>query len=80
MSKDKDKEISFDHEYKYGFKTDSKSVKQTKRGLSEEVVREISMIKNEPEWMLNTRLNALKAFYEIKNPDWGPDLSDNGDV
>ncbi|MGE4378379.1 MAG: Fe-S cluster assembly protein SufB [Candidatus Izemoplasmatales bacterium] len=72
----KDNNMNFDSEYKYGFKTDSKSVKQTKRGLTEDVVREISSIKQEPEWMLNTRLEALKSFYQIKNPSWGPDLSD----
>ncbi|HQN74964.1 MAG TPA: Fe-S cluster assembly protein SufB, partial [Bacillota bacterium] len=71
----KDKELNLTSEYKYGFKTDTKSVRQTKRGLSEEIVREISSIKQEPEWMLNLRLDALKAFYEIKNPSWGPDLS-----
>ncbi len=69
------KEFDFDSEYKYGFKTESTSVKQTKRGLSEAVVREISEIKQEPKWMLDTRLDALKAFYEIDNPLWGPDLS-----
>lgn len=72
---DNKKEMDFNTEYKYGFKTDSKSVKQTKRGLSEAVVREISEIKQEPKWMLDIRLDALKAFNEIKNPSWGPDLS-----
>jgi len=75
MSKKKE---NFDivSDYKYGFKTETESVRSTKRGLSESVVREISEIKKEPEWMLNIRLEALKAFYEIENPKWGPDLSE----
>ncbi len=71
----KDDKFNVDNEYKYGFRTETKSFKQTKRGLSEAIVREISQIKGEPEWMLNIRLDALKAFYEIPNPKWGPDLS-----
>lgn len=73
MSKKHD--FDYQKEYRYGFVTDAKSVKSTKRGLSEEVVREISQIKQEPQWMLEIRLNALKAFYEMKDPNWGPDLS-----
>jgi len=72
---DNKKNLDFNLDYKYGFRTETKSVMKTKRGLSESVVREISEIKGEPEWMLNIRLDALKAFYEIKNPTWGPDLS-----
>ncbi|MBI9009130.1 MAG: Fe-S cluster assembly protein SufB [Tenericutes bacterium] len=73
---DNKKNLDFNQDYKYGFKTETTSVKETKRGLSEAVVREISEIKGEPEWMLNIRLDALKAFYEIENPVWGPDLSE----
>ena len=53
----------FDYEYK------------TDNGLNEETVREISKEKNEPEWMLEKRLEALKIFNSSKNPNWGPDLS-----
>jgi len=45
-------------------------------GLTEEVIRDISNRKNEPEWMLNLRLNALQKFYELEMPTWGPDLSE----
>lgn len=55
-------------EEKFIFKVDD--------GISEEVVRQISAYKKEPEWMLEKRLNALKIFNELKMPDWGPDLSD----
>ncbi len=70
-----DNNFNISGEYKYGFKTETKSFKETKRGLSEAVVREISEIKKEPKWMLDIRLKALKSFYEIPNPKWGPDLS-----
>jgi len=45
------------------------------KGLSEEVVRTISKLKKEPEWMLNQRLAALKHFFERPMPTWGADLS-----
>jgi len=45
------------------------------KGLTEEIVRQISSIKKEPEWMLDFRLNAYKIFTEKKMPSWGPDLS-----
>jgi len=45
-------------------------------GLSEEIVRYISKVKKEPEWMLQKRLQGLKLFSETKTPTWGPDLSD----
>ena len=45
-------------DYKYGFKTDYKNIKDTGKGISEAVVREISEIKGEPEWMLEYRLKA----------------------
>jgi len=46
-----------------------------KKGLSEELVRHISSEKNEPEWMLQHRLESLKIFYEKPIPTWGADLS-----
>ena len=56
-------------EYKYGFTTDIES-DTIPKGLSEEVVRTISAKKNEPEWMLEYRLNAYKAWLEMEEPDW----------
>jgi len=44
-------------------------------GLSENLVREISADKNEPNWMLQIRLQALKKFNEMPMPTWGPNLS-----
>jgi len=63
-------------DYKLGFNTgtDEYSFK-AKKGLSEELVRQISRQKNEPKWMLDTRLVALNKFYEMVTPSWGADLS-----
>ena len=63
-------------EYKYGFKTEVKNIIDTGKGLSEEVIRTISKLKNEPDWMLEFRLKSYKAFLETENPSWGPDLSE----
>ena len=45
------------------------------QGLNEDIVREISKNKNEPDWVLKRRLRSLELFNEIPNPTWGPDLS-----
>ncbi|MGL4948895.1 MAG: Fe-S cluster assembly protein SufB, partial [Anaeroplasmataceae bacterium] len=63
-------------DYKYGFKTETKSVLEAKKGLNEDVVRFISSSKQEPSWMLDFRLKAYKSFLKQKNPNYGPDLSD----
>ena len=44
-------------------------------GLSEDIIKEISKEKDEPEWVLDLRLKALDYFNKLDNPDWGPDLS-----
>lgn len=62
-------------EYKYGFKDKDVSLYKMETGLNEEVVRQISKIKNEPEWMLEFRLKALEKFMLMPMPKWGPDLS-----
>ncbi|MFO7316132.1 MAG: Fe-S cluster assembly protein SufB, partial [Bacilli bacterium] len=63
-------------DYKYGFRDKDVSVFRSKRGLTEEIVREISTMKNEPEWMLEARLKALDIFYSKPMPQWGGDLSE----
>ena len=45
-------------------------------GINEQIVRKISADKNEPEWMLQKRLNGLKLFKEKPMPHFGPDISD----
>lgn len=62
-------------DYKYGFKTESKSIMDTGKGLNESVIRMMSKTKNEPEWMLDFRLKSLAQFEKMQNPTWGPDLS-----
>ena len=61
--------------YKYGWADSDVAGATAKRGLSEAVVREISALKNEPEWMLDMRLRGLKFFYRKPMPTWGADLS-----
>jgi Fe-S cluster assembly protein SufB len=63
-------------DYQYGFSDPDLSVFKTEKGLSEEVVRQISKMKGEPEWMLEYRLKALKHYQERPMPDWGADISD----
>lgn len=54
---------------------DHKPKYTAKPGINEEIVRMISKSKNEPEWMLQKRLQGLKLFLETSMPTWGPDLS-----
>jgi Fe-S cluster assembly protein SufB len=62
-------------EYKYGFADKDVSVYRTKKGISREIVEEISLIKGEPEWMRDFRVKAFEAFEQKKMPTWGADLS-----
>lgn len=61
--------------YEFGFHDKIKPVFSTAKGLSENVVREISAMKGEPLWMLEKRLKALSLFYSKKMPHWGGDLT-----
>lgn len=63
-------------DYQYGFSYSTDQYKHiSKPGLSEAVVRDISAIKKEPNWMLEYRLEALKLYEQLKMPSWGADLS-----
>lgn len=62
-------------DYQYGFKDPETYVYKSEKGLSEAVVRKISAMKQEPEWMLEFRLKALRHFMQRPMPAWGPDLS-----
>lgn len=75
MSKVKKDPSTIVSDYKYGFKTDQESVFETSRGISEAIVRQISLYKQEPEWMTEIRVEAFRAFVKMANPSWGPDLS-----
>jgi len=56
-------------EYKYGFITDIET-EVIPKGLNEDVVRIISKKKNEPEWLLNSRLEAFSIWQKMEEPDW----------
>ena len=56
-------------DYKYGFTTDIESDK-VPPGLNEEVIRMISAKKNEPEWMLEWRLDAFRIWSDMEEPEW----------
>ena len=58
----------------YEEKSNNLSLKK-EYGLSEKLIRDLSYEKGEPRWVLDIRLKALKLFYELKDPDWGPDIS-----
>ena len=60
--------------YEYGWHDSDEAGKKARRGLDEETVRDISRLKNEPEWMLQTRLKSLKLFDRKPMPNWGSDL------
>jgi Fe-S cluster assembly protein SufB len=59
---------------RYDFRTEIDYAHSARRGIGEDVVRDISALKNEPAWMLNFRLKALKTFFEMPMPTWGVDL------
>src|ERR1700744_6122378 len=61
--------------YKFGWADSDVAGASARRGLSEEVVRDISARKNEPEWMLENRLKGLKYFGRKPMPNWGSDLT-----
>ena len=63
-------------QYEFGWHDADAAGASAKRGLSESVVRDISGLKSEPEWMLKRRLKALQLFDRKPMPTWGADLSD----
>lgn len=56
-------------EYKYGFSTDVE-YEEFPIGLNEDIIRELSARKGEPDWMLEFRLKAYRAWLEMEEPDW----------
>jgi ABC-type transport system involved in Fe-S cluster assembly, permease component len=65
----REKEIEKLKDYKYGFSTDIETIKAPK-GLNEKVIKFISNIKKEPEWMLEWRLKAFNRLKVLKEPNW----------
>lgn len=56
------------NEFTYSYKTE--------RGLTEDIIREISRKKNEPSWMTEFRLKSLGIYNKLEVPVWGPNLDD----
>ncbi|NLT53834.1 MAG: Fe-S cluster assembly protein SufB [Actinomycetales bacterium] len=61
--------------YEYGWADSDVAGASARRGLSEQVVRDISAMKHEPEWMLRMRLKGLRLFDRKPMPTWGSDLT-----
>ncbi|MEM7028455.1 MAG: Fe-S cluster assembly protein SufB [Chloroflexota bacterium] len=64
-------------DYKYGFSNPEDYVFKAEKGLNEDIVRQISEMKGEPEWMLDMRLRAYNHFVKRPMPNWGsPKMAD----
>ena len=62
--------------YELGWSDAENYVFKPKRGLTEAIVREMSWMKNEPQWMLDYRLKSLEIFKRRPMPNWGGDTSE----
>jgi Fe-S cluster assembly protein SufB len=61
--------------YEFGWSDKDDKGASARRGINEEVVRNISGLKNEPQWMLDIRLKGYEYFLKKPMPTWGSDLS-----
>lgn len=68
-------EVRGSYQEKYGFHDPEKYAFKSQKGLNADIVRQISAMKNEPEWMTEYRLKAYDLFLEKPMPTWGADLS-----
>ena len=59
---------------KYDFRTENEAVFKVEKGINADVVRQISEMKEEPQWMLDFRLEALEIFESKPMPEWGGDI------
>ncbi len=62
--------------YKLGWSDEEDYVFKPKKGLNEEIIREMSWMKGEPDWMIDFRLKAYRAFGKRPMPNWGGDTSE----
>lgn len=60
----------------YDIKNEDNYDFKIKKGLTKEIVDEISKQKNEPEWMREFRLKAIDVYNKLELPTWGPDISE----
>ena len=73
MSKTQIKEINRNI---YDIKNKDEYDFKIKKGLTKEIIEEISKQKDDPEWMREFRLKALEVYNKLELPTWGPDLSE----
>ncbi len=66
-------DLNFD--YRYGFSMPENYIFKAKKGLDEEIIKQISFFKKEPKWMTLFRLKAYQEFKKKSLPNWGPNLS-----
>jgi len=74
MSTEAEIDVRDGYAEKYGFHDTEQHVFKSRKGLDEAIVREISKLKGEPEWMLEYRLKALEIFGKKPMPTWGGDV------
>ena len=74
MSVNQDSLRSIKEQDRHDFRTEIDYVHRSRRGIGVDVVREISALKGEPQWMLDFRLKALDIFLEMPMPEWGVEL------
>ena len=74
MSTEAEIDVRDGYAEKYGFHDTEQHVFKSRKGLDEAIVREISKLKGEPEWMLEYRLKALDIFGKKPMPTWGGDV------
>ncbi len=67
--------VNQDYATKYGFSDVEDYFFKAEKGLDENLIRAMSLRKNEPEWMLDIRLKAYQHFLQRPMPEWGADLS-----
>src|SRR6516164_54423 len=75
MSTEPELDVRSGYAEKYGFHDTEQHVFKSRKGLSREIVTEISKHKSEPQWMLDYRLKALEIFEKKPLPTWGGDVS-----
>ena len=61
--------------YDFRYEESDKDFYRMESGLSEDIIKKISEEKDDPQWMREFRLNSLKIYNKMKEPDWGPDIA-----
>ncbi len=74
MTTDQDHLSTIKNQERYDFATAIDYEHRSRKGIGEDIVREISAVKGEPQWMLDFRLKALDVFLNMPMPTWGVDL------